>query len=279
MVFEVRNSALYSHQLSRSTLTPLVYRMPSARVTDSTCTTSAPSAASIADADGPAHHAVRSTTFTPARGSSAGWVAGALGGRATTVSVCSPRRGNGRGGGDPSPSIFHERRGTRKVPVGSSTSEPRATACSNATTAGPSDTGATGIRSSAANATTSAVVCLVVKSWMMPFHSSQFTMRLTMGAHSPPSMRSGRSIISRKLSNWVRVLVLKPTYPSEVGSIDGVSKLRPGLPGFGRPRSESMRSAAVVPVVLATSDIERSTSSPGPPWRTTLVAASAATAA
>ena len=40
-----------------------------------------------------------------------------------------------------------------------------------------------------------------------------------------------------------------------------------------------MRSAAVVPVVFATSDIERSTSSPGPPWRTTRVAASAATAA
>ena len=30
-----------------------------------------------------------------------------------------------------------------------------------------------------------------------------------------------------------------------------------------------MRSAAVVPVVFATSDIERSTSSPGPPRRTT----------
>ena len=40
-----------------------------------------------------------------------------------------------------------------------------------------------------------------------------------------------------------------------------------------------MRSAAVVPVVFATSDMERSTSSPGPPWRTTRVAASAATAA
>ena len=32
-----------------------------------------------------------------------------------------------------------------------------------------------------------------------------------------------------------------------------------------------MRSAAVVPVVFATSDMERSTSSPGPPWRTTRV--------
>ena len=76
---------------------------------------------------------------------------------------------------------------------------------------GPSDTGATGIRSSAASATTSAVVCSVVQSWMIPFHSSQFLIRLAIGAQNPASMRSGRSIISRKLSNCVRVLVLKPT--------------------------------------------------------------------
>ena len=211
LVFEVWKSALYSHQWSRSTLTPLVKRMPSGRVTDSTCTTSAPSAASIADADGPAHHAVRSRTVMPWSGSSASRVAGGLGARGTTVPVCSPRRGAGRGGGDTSPSIFHGRRGTRKVPVGSSTNEPRATACSNVATAGPSDTGATGIRSSAASATTSAVVCLVVQSWMIPFHSSQFMMRALMGAQNPSSMRSGRSIINRKLSNWVRVLVLNPT--------------------------------------------------------------------
>ena len=141
----------------------------------------------------------------------AGRVAGGFGGRATTVPVCSPSRGAGRGGGDTSPSIFHGRRGTRKVPVGSSTSEPRALACSNSATAGPSETGATGIRSSAASATTSAVVCLVVQSWMIPFHSSQFMMRALMGAQNPSSMRSGRSIINRKLSNCVRVLVLNPT--------------------------------------------------------------------
>ena len=67
--------------------------------------------------------------------------------------------------------------GTRNVPVGSSTMEPRALPCSNSTTAGPSHTGATGMRSSAASATTSAVVCFVVNSWMMPFHSSQLTTR------------------------------------------------------------------------------------------------------
>ena len=76
---------------------------------------------------------------------------------------------------------------------------------------GPSDTGATGIRSSAASATTSAVVCLVVHSWTIPFHSSQFLTRCAMDAQNPSSMRSGRSIIRRKLSNCVRVLVLKPT--------------------------------------------------------------------
>ena len=135
--------------------------MPSGRVTDSTWITSAPSAASIADADGPAHHAVRSRTLTPCSGSVVRRGSpGALGGRGTIVPVCSPRRGDGRGGGaalavDPP----RTRRGTRNVPVGSSTSEPRAFACSNSTTAGPSHTGATGMRSSAASATTSAVVC------------------------------------------------------------------------------------------------------------------------
>ena len=94
-------------------------------------------------------------------------VAGDLGGRGTIVPVCSPRRGAGRGGGAPSPSIRHERVGTRNVPVGSSTIEPRAVPCSNSTTAGPSHTGATGMRSSAASATTSAVVCFVVHSWMI----------------------------------------------------------------------------------------------------------------
>ena len=39
----------------------------------------------------------------------------------------------------------------------------------------------------------------------------QFMMRALMGAQNPSSMRSGRSIINRKLSNWVRVLVLNPT--------------------------------------------------------------------
>ena len=50
------------------------------------------------------------------------------------ASAAAPRRcrcvrpgaGRGRGGGETSPSIFHGRRGTRNVPVGSSTSEPRA---------------------------------------------------------------------------------------------------------------------------------------------------------
>ena len=46
-----------------------VARMPSIRLTDSTWMTSAPSAASAPAAIGPAHHAVRSSTRTPASGS------------------------------------------------------------------------------------------------------------------------------------------------------------------------------------------------------------------
>ncbi len=136
----------------------------------------------MAAADGPAHHAVRSSTFTPCSGNVRSLVAPALGGRATIVPVCSPRRGAGLGGGAPSPSIRHDRVGTRNVPVGSSMIDPRAFACSNSTTAGPSFTGATGIRSSAASATTSAVVCFGVKSRMIPFHSSQLTTRLAIDA-------------------------------------------------------------------------------------------------
>src|SRR6478752_2845019 len=46
--------------------------MPSKRLIDSTWITSAPRVASMLAAIGPAHHAVRSTTRTPASGSAAG---------------------------------------------------------------------------------------------------------------------------------------------------------------------------------------------------------------
>ena len=235
LVLDVRKNALHSHQsvaIGADAAGACACRRR--RVTDSTWITSAPSAASMADADGPAHQAVRSTTLTPCSGSSGPWVAGGFGGRGTTVPVCSPRRGAGRGGGAASPSIRHGRRGTRNVPLGSSTSEPRAFACSRSATAGPSDTGATGIRSSAASATISAVVCSVVQSWMIPFHSSQLLIRLAIGAQNPSSIRSGRSIISRKLSNCVAGVGVEPDV-AVGGRLDrrGLEAAARGLPGSG----------------------------------------------
>ena len=61
---------------------------------------------------------------------------------------------------------------------------------------------------------------------------------LLPGLDAPPvavSSRSGRSISRQKESNCSRVLVLKPTQPSELGSIDGSSTVRAGLVSGGRP--------------------------------------------
>ncbi len=46
-------------------------------------------------------------------------------------------------------------------------------------------------------------------------------------------------------SHWSRVLVLNPTQPSRVGSIEGISTVRDGTDGSmsGRPASELNRSA------------------------------------
>jgi hypothetical protein len=48
-------------------------------------------------------------------------------------------------------------------------------------------------------------------------------MRPATKARLLSSRRSGRSIRSRKSANCCRELVQKPTYPSAVGSIEGVS--------------------------------------------------------
>ena len=81
-------------------------------------------------------------------------------------------RGADVGGGAGSPSIVHGRRGMRNVPVGSSTSTPRTRTCSSSSTPGPSETGATGTRSSAACSTMYAVGCRVVHARTIAFHSS-----------------------------------------------------------------------------------------------------------
>src|SRR5947208_2488278 len=62
------NSGLHSHHASCFGDFVLEKRMRSGRVTDSTLITSAPRHARTYVIDGPAHHAVRSSTRTPASG-------------------------------------------------------------------------------------------------------------------------------------------------------------------------------------------------------------------
>ncbi len=186
--------------------------MPSMRLIDSTWITSAPSAASAPAAIGPAHHAVRSSTRTPASGSSSGPIdAAAARAWGSIAPVCSPRRGAGRGNGGSSSSMRHGRRGILNVFVASSTNTLRATNWSHSRMFSPLCTGATGMRSSLASRTVSAVVWCGVQAWTMSFHSSQPFWRSAWLLHGSPSMRSARSMSSRKLWNCWRLLVQKPT--------------------------------------------------------------------
>jgi hypothetical protein len=104
--------------------------------------------------------------------------------------------------------------------------------------------------------------------------------RPVIRASSSSSSRSGRSISSRKSWNCCRELVLKPTQPSAVGSIEGSSIERAGVPAtFGRPNMLFNRSVYIVPAMFMTSSSEKSMCSPRPSPRARRTAASAATAA
>ena len=101
------------------------------------------------------------------------------------------------------------------------------------------------MRRAAACSTISPVVCVVVQSLTIPFHSSLRAMRVASDANSAVSSRSGRSMRMQNDSHWSRVLVLNPTQPSRVGSIEGISTVRYGTEGSrsGRPARELNRSA------------------------------------
>ena len=108
LVLPARKNGLASHQASNfSPSIPPIMRIPSGRLADSTWITSAPSAAIICAADGPAHQAVRSSTRSPASGSPAAPVGlGRRTSRDSTRPVCSPSRGAGRcGAGSQSSSL------------------------------------------------------------------------------------------------------------------------------------------------------------------------------
>ncbi len=112
-------------------------------------------------------------------------------------------------------------------------------------------------------------------------HSSMRLVRLPATRNSPRSARSARPIIRRKPSIWCGALVLKPTHPSAVRSIDGVSNPRgPVVGSTSTPGSmawkTSMKFAAPT---FVTSASERSTSAPGPPARRPRQSASATAAA
>ena len=73
-----------------------------------------------------------------------------------------------------------------------------------------------------------------------------------------------RSMSTRKFWSWVAVLVLKPTKPSLARSIDGVSTLRAGVTGSGRPMQWLARSPNTDPAMAIASVRDRSMCSPTP---------------
>ena len=178
--------------------------MPSMRLIDSTWITSAPSAASAPAAIGPAHQAVRSSTRTPASGSSSATDRrrGGRGCAARSSPVCSPRRGAGRGSGGSSSSMRHGRRGILNELVASSTNTLRATNWSHSRMFSPLCTGATGMRSSLARRTISAVGVLRGPGVddVVPLVPALLAIGLQL-LHGSPSMRSARSMSRRKLWN------------------------------------------------------------------------------
>ena len=112
--------------------------MPSGRVTDSTWITSAPSAASIAAADGPAHHAVRSSTLMPVERQRPRRAACLVG-----AHVGHDRRRCARRGGAPVGAAARARRRSSTVGGAPGTcrsgrrrATPRSTTCSSVATAG-----------------------------------------------------------------------------------------------------------------------------------------------
>lgn len=111
-------------------------------------------------------------------------------------------------------------------------------------TVAPLFTWATGMRRAVASSTISADVCWVVHVWTISFHSSKRWVRVRTNAQEGSSIiSSGRSIITQNASNIVCVFVLNPTYPSRVGSMEGVSSVRDGPVRGGRPDRLCIRSA------------------------------------
>ena len=114
-----------------------------------------------------------------------------------------------------------------------------------------------------------------VQSRTTALHSSKRAVRTAIWKSPGSSSRSSRSIRRRKLANCRLELVQKPTQPSAVGSMDGVSVIWAEPPSWGRPTRLKKMSRKLLEVTLATSSSETSTCSPRPPRS----AASAPTAA
>src|SRR5438445_13810918 len=106
--------------------------MRSGRPIDSTLTTSAPSEARTWAAEGPAHHAVQSTTRTPASGGAQDTDPFPFGrGSQTTVPVWAPGAGAGSKARGSTSEMRYGTRGWRKRPDGADTNVLRAPNCSN----------------------------------------------------------------------------------------------------------------------------------------------------
>lgn len=115
--------------------------------------------------------------------------------------------------------------------------------------------------------------------WVVHARTLSSTMLRWAGSDRSPGVprRSARPIMVRKSSNICRVLVLKPTQPSALGSIEGNSTDRAGNGiGWGRPSRLHMTSTNRLLQRLMTSVMDTSMWAPGPPRRAWRMAAKAA---
>ena len=121
--------------------------------------------------------------------------------------------------------------------------------------------GATGMRNIEASSITSAVVRSRVHAWVLFSNSSRRAGSIRTMAW--PS-RSARPMRTRKSLNIWAALVLNPTHPSSVGSIEGNSTTRGGWGSGGLPMRLIMRSVNSVAQTHITSVRDTSMWAPSP---------------
>ena len=223
-----------------------------------------------------------STIRIPSSGSPGGEVSRTGGRDQSKDPVCSPGAGTSPRTGGSTPLMRYGHLGWRNPPAGLRTKTPLFTNCGNDVTVAAVPTGATGIRSAVARSITSRVGWSVVQSRTIVFHSPRLARRALAVAKRSSSIRSALSIRVTKSWYCCREFVVKPTQPSRVGSMDGLSTHWSSGAALSGRRPSRLASRSTYDEKLPTaaaSRMETSTCSPRPWRRDAITAASPAVAA